>query len=204
MMKENGSGQLSNVINFISNQRLWPWLAIAILFVAAVVQLRYQGRLWICSCGYLLFWAGDIWSADNSQHWSDPYSFTHILHGFVFLGMLAWAIPRYLTTSWALGVALFIEALWEVIENTEFVIQRYREATAAIGYTGDTIVNSMGDIILCGLGFGLALYLGFRRSLIVFVVTELILLFWIRDSLLLNVVMLIYPIEAIRAWQIGF
>ena len=188
---------------FVSTRKeLWPWLAIALVLLGATIQLRNQGRLWICSCGQLYVWAGNVWSADNSQHLFDPYTFTHLLHGVVFCGLLAWSLPR-LAPVWRLWLATFIEALWEVVENSEWVIQRYRETTAALGYQGDTIVNSLGDILICGLGFGLALYLGFRRSLVLFVVTEVVLLLWIRDSLILNVVMLIYPIEAIKVWQVG-
>ncbi len=186
----------------LNRSNLWPWLAILVVLLAATVQLYNQGRLWFCSCGQLYLWAGDVWSSDNSQHFFDPYSFTHLLHGVVFFWLLAWSVPQ-LAPVWRLSLAITIEALWEVIENSEFVIQRYREATAALGYQSDTIVNSLGDILMCGLGFGLALYLGFRRSLVLFVVTEVVLLFWIRDSLILNVVMLIYPIETIKAWQVG-
>jgi hypothetical protein len=96
-----------------------------------------------------------------------------------------------------------IEATWEVLENSPLIIDRYREATAALGYTGDTIVNSVGDILFCILGVGIARQIGFRWSVVLFVATELVLLFWIRDNLTLNVLMLIYPIEAIRVWQIG-
>jgi hypothetical protein len=187
----------------VNRSQLWPWLAIIAVLLAAVYLLRSQGRLWICSCGQVYLWTGDVWSSDNSQHWFDPYSFTHLLQGVVFCGILAWLAPR-LAPLWRLWVALLIEALWEVFENSEFIIQRYREATAALGYEGDTVVNSLGDILMCGLGFWLALQLGFRRSLVLFVVVELVLLFWIRDSLLLNVLMLIYPIEAIKAWQMGY
>ena len=104
---------------------------------------------------------------------------------------------------WRLWLAISIEALWELIENSDFVIQRYREQTAALGYQGDTIVNSLGDILICGAGFLLANYLGIRKSLLLFLVTEVVLLLWIRDSLLLNVVMLIHPIEGIKEWQAG-
>ncbi len=93
--------------------------------------------------------------------------------------------------------------MWEVFENTEFVIQRYREATAALGYHGDSIVNSLGDILICGVGFMIAQQLRFWRSLLVFMAMELVLLVWIRDSLILEVLMLIYPIDAIKAWQVG-
>jgi hypothetical protein len=179
---------------------LWPWLAIVLVLTIAVYQLRHQGRLWFCSCGRLYPWAGDIWSLHNSQHLFDPYSFTHMLHGLVFCGLLAWAIPR-LSPAWRLWLAISIEALWEVAENAAFIIQRYREATLALGYQGDTIVNSMGDILFCVIGFVLARHLGFRRSLVLFFTTDVVLLIWIRDSLVLNIAMLIYPIDAIKAWQ---
>jgi hypothetical protein len=189
--------------NLISHQKqLWPWLAMVIVLLLTVFLLRSQGRLWICACGRVYLWAGDVWSSDNSQHLLDPYSFTHVLHGFVFFWLLALIVPR-LSLAWRLWLAIAIESVWEIVENSEFIIQRYRETTASLGYEGDTIVNSLGDILMCGLGFWLALQLGFRRSLALFVVTEIVLLFWIRDSLVLNVIMLIYPIEAVRVWQIG-
>jgi hypothetical protein len=181
-------------------KRMLPWLAIVSVLVATVYQLRSQGRLWWCSCDYVLLWSGDPWSSDNSQHLLDPYSFTHVLHGFVLCGLLALLAAR-LSQVWQLWLAVSIEALWEVVENSRFVIRRYREETAALGYQGDTIVNSLGDILVCGLGFVLARRLGLRLTLALFVATEVALIFLIRDSLLLNVLMLIYPIDAIKAWQ---
>jgi hypothetical protein len=181
---------------------MWPWLASAAVVTAAVVQLRIQGRLWLCACGRVLLWSGDAWSADNSQHFFDPYSFTHVLHGFAFCGLLAWLLPR-VPWVWRLALAISIEAAWEVFENSAFVINRYRETTLALGYTGDTIINSFGDIVACGLGFLLARRLGFRRTLLVFALTEIVLLIWIRDSLLLEILMLIYPVDAIKAWQLN-
>jgi hypothetical protein len=147
-------------------------------------------------------WAGNVWSSDNSQHLLDPYSFTHMLHGFAFCGLLAWVMPK-LSWDWRLWLAILIEAAWEVLENSDFVINRYREATAALGYQGDTVINSLGDIVVCGLGFLLARQLGLRRSIVVFVLTEVVLLIWIRDSLLLNILMLIYPVDEVKAWQMG-
>jgi len=184
------------------HKKWWPWIAIIIVLGVTVLQLRSQGRLWWCSCGQIYFWAGDVWSADNSQHLFDPYSFTHLLHGVAFFWLLTWIVPQ-VAPLWRLWLATTIEAVWELVENSEFIIDRYRETTAALGYQGDTVVNSVGDIVICGVGFMLALRLGYRRSFILFVVTELILIFWIRDSLILNIIMLIYPIEAIKAWQIG-
>ena len=129
-----------------------------------------------------------------------PYSFTHLLHGFLLCGLLA-LIAQRLSAVWRLWLAVSIEAVWEVVENSEFVIRRYREQTAALGYHGETIVNSIGDIIVCGLGFVLAQGLGFRRTFALFVLTEVTLAFLIRDNLTLNIVMLIHPIDAIKEWQ---
>jgi hypothetical protein len=179
-----------------------PWLALAGVLLATTAALVQQGRYWICTCGRVLLWTSDTWSADNSQHISDPYSFSHIEHGLIFYVALTWAFPN-MSLLWRLVLATLIESIWEVFENTEFVIQRYREVTAALGYQGDTIINSLGDVGFCILGFALAYYLGFRRSLILFIIIEIGLLLFIRDSLILNVLMLLYPIEAIRAWQTG-
>jgi hypothetical protein len=130
----------------------------------------------------------------------DPYSFTHVLHGFVLCGLLALIVSR-LAALWQLWLAVLIEALWEVVENSEFVIRRYREETAALGYHGDTIVNSLSDILVCGLGFVLARHLGLRRTFVLFVLTEVTLAILIRDNLSLNILMLIYPIDAVKEWQ---
>lgn len=104
---------------------------------------------------------------------------------------------------WRLGIAIVMEALWEVFENTEFIIQRYREATVALGYYGDSVGNSLGDILTCGIGFAIAERLGFHRAVVVFAAAEMALLLWIRDSLILEVLMLVYPIAAIKSWQMG-
>lgn len=192
----------SSKISRAQKKQLWPWLGIALVLALAVVLLRSQGRLWLCACGQIYLWVGDIWSSDNSQHLFDPYSFTHVLHGIAFFWMLALIVPR-LALIWRLFLAIAIEAAWEVFENSAFVIERYRDVTAALSYSGDTIVNSMADIMLCAAGFMLAYYLGFRRTLLFFIIVEVMLIIWIRDSLILNILMLIYPFEAIKSWQIG-
>ena len=177
-------------------------LGVALVAAVAAVVLRLEGRLWLCACGRLLPWVGDAWSADTSQHLFDPYSFTHVLHGVVFCGLLAWGLPR-VPLARRLLLAVAAEAAGEGGENTQLVIDRYREATAALGYTGDTVVNSLGDIAACALGFLVAARLGLARSVIFFLAVEAVLIVTIRDSLLLNVVMLIYPLEGIREWQTG-
>jgi len=184
----------------MQREKLWPGLAIAGILAMTIFQLHRQGRIVWCACGHWNVWAGDIWSAHNSQHVFDPYSFTHVLHGMIFYGALTWLWPR-LPLAWRLTSTVFLEALWEILENSQFIIRRYREATIGLGYEGDSIVNSIADIVCCGIGFMLARYLGWRRSVILFVVTELVLLVWIRDNLTLNVLMLTCPIEAIKSWQ---
>jgi hypothetical protein len=174
----------------------------AAVLALAAYQLRRQGRSWWCACGRPDLWTPDAYGPHNSQHLFDPYTFTHILHGIVFCGVLAWALPR-LAPAWRLCLAVAAEALWEVVENSAFVIERYRAATAALGYEGDTVANSLGDIVSTAVGFVLARYLGPWCSLALFVATEVLLLITIRDSLLLNVLMLVFPVEGIRAWQAG-
>jgi hypothetical protein len=183
-----------------NKNKFWLWPAFAAIFPATALLLHTEGRLWLCACGKLLLWSGGVCSANNSQHFLDPYSFTHLLHGVLFFWLIYWLAPKWqLTTQLLLATA--VEAAWEVFENTNFIIGRYRTATAALGYNGDTVVNSCGDILCCIAGFLIAQRLGLRRSLILFAACELILIFWIHDSLLLEILMLITPVHAIKAWQ---
>jgi hypothetical protein len=145
-------------------------------------------------------WIGDAWSGETSQQFMDPYSFSHLQHGLLFFGFLYWLTPK-LSVLWRFCIATIIEAAWEVLENSAIIIDRYREGTAALGYEGDTIFNSVGDLVSCGLGFIVAYYLGFWRTLILFIIIEVAMVFTIYDSLLLNVIMLVYPIDAIKEWQ---
>ncbi|HYO63444.1 MAG TPA: DUF2585 family protein [Pyrinomonadaceae bacterium] len=186
------------------SKRRWllPWAATLFVVAAAGVLLHWQGRLWRCACGYVLLWTSDAWSSDNSQHWFDPYAFTHVLHGVILCGLL-WLFARNLSLSWRLFLGVLFESAWEVIENSEFVINRYRETTAALGYHGDTVINSLGDILACALGLLLASRLGLKRSLALFIIVEAALLLLIRDSLLLNIIMLIHPLDSIKTWQAG-
>ncbi len=175
--------------------------ALAILACSAVL-LRMQGRIWWCADGRLTPWTADAFGPHNSQHLLDPYSFTHLLHGLVLWAALSPLAGR-IAAPWRVLAGLGLEAAWEVLENAPWVIERYRAGTAAVGYSGDSVMNSLGDIVVCGIGLVLAPRLGWRLSLALFVVTEAILLVWIRDGLVLNVLMLAYPIDAIRQWQMG-
>ncbi len=156
--------------------------------------------MFFCACGEFKLWAGDTCSSSNSQQLFDPYSFTHILHGFLLFWLLM-LLPRKLAPSWQFLLALALEAAWEVFENTKFVIDHYRTETAALGYEGDTIVNSFGDLACALVGFLVARKLGLRWSLVVFVVLEVVLLVWIKDSLLLQLLMLIRSVDSIKLWQ---
>jgi hypothetical protein len=181
-------------------RRNWPWLAIIATMALMVFELRAQGRLWFCECGSLRLWISDPNGPHTSQHLADPYTLTHFQHGLVFFWAVRFIFKRW-AWQWQLWLALTIEAAWEVIENTEWVINRYREATAALGYTGDTIVNSFGDLVACFLGLYVAHQVGWRLTWVLFFGIELLLFVSIRDSLLLNILMLFYPIQAIKNWQ---
>ena len=175
-------------------------VAAGVVLLLMVVLLRAQGRLFLCACGQFEIWTSDTCSSNNSQQLFDPYSLTHVLHGFLFFYLVA-LVFRRLSRSWQLLLALALEAAWEVFENSSFVIDRYRTATAALGYQGDTVVNSIGDLACAVIGFLIARAVGLRWSLILFALLELILILWIRDSFLLQILMLVRPIEAIKSWQ---
>jgi len=180
--------------------RVLQIMAAAAIVFAMIVLLRVQGRLFICACGHVQIWTSDTCSANNSQHLFDPYSFTHVVHGILFFWLIS-LLFRRMNKGRQLLLALLLEAAWEVFENSTFVIERYRTATAALGYQGDTIVNSLGDLVCALVGFLVARQLGFRRSLILFALVELVLILWIHDSLLLQILMLVRPVEAIKLWQ---
>ena len=184
----------------LSHYKRVPAVAVVVVFLLLALLLWAEGRMLFCACGEFRVWAGDTCSSSNSQQLFDPYSFTHILHG-VLLFWLITLLVRKLTPSWQFVLALALEAAWEVFENTRFVIDHYREETAALGYQGDTIVNSLGDLTCALVGFLVARKLGLRWSLLLFLLVEVVLMIWIKDSLLLQLLMLIRPVEAIKLWQ---
>jgi len=187
----------------LSRKNLYPAIVIFVILVATALELHRQGRYWWCVCGTAFVWISDAWGSQTSQTFLDPYSFTHVLHGLGFAGLLAIFFHHRVPPGWQLSLAIGFESVWEIIENTNTVIDRYREATAALGYHGDTVANSLGDIACCGLGFVIARKLGLVRSIILFVATEVVLLISIRDSLLLEIVMLLVPVQSIKEWQIS-
>jgi hypothetical protein len=182
------------------SRRTWP-LALAILAAVAAIELA-MGRNPICTCGVVDLWVGARDSPRTSQMLADWYSLSHIVHGLLFYAAL-WLVFRRMPVDWRFLIALLIEASWEVTENTPMVIDRYRATTAALGYTGDSVVNSLSDVLMMALGFLIARKLPVRTSILLLILLELVPLYVIRDNLTLNLLALIAPNHAIQAWQAG-
>lgn len=184
----------------------WPAAAavLAILLVMMVANAG-MGRTFLGPDGRLGFWEGDIWSSAQSQRVADPYSFTHIEHGFLFYGLLHLLARRFagLTQRSRFVAAVLLEASWEVLENSPIIIDRYRAATIALGYEGDSILNSLSDVLMMSLGFLAARRLPTWASVAILVAFEVALLLWVRDNLALNILMLLRPVAAIKAWQMA-
>ena len=178
------------------------WLIAFALALAAAAILLWMGRPLICTCGEVKLWVGTVNGPDNSQHLADWYTPSHIIHGFLFYA-LGWAVLRRNPPGDRLLAAILIEAAWELLENSQFIIDRYREATMALGYNGDAVINSLADIGWMMLGFGIARRLPLWATVALAVGFELLTLAIIRDNLTLNVVMLVAPVDAVRVWQGG-
>jgi hypothetical protein len=181
--------------------RAWHVVIIALIVAVQALLLLAMGRLAICKCGFVKIWHGARVSSENSQHLFDWWSLSHVVHGFLFYGGF-WLVARKAKPATRLIAAVCLEVSWELFENSNFIIERYRDA-GALDYFGDTVVNSVGDVFAMMLGFSLATRLPVWASVAMVLVLELSAAFAIRDNLTLNVIMLIHPIDAIRVWQQG-
>ncbi|HET9427924.1 MAG TPA: DUF2585 domain-containing protein [Allosphingosinicella sp.] len=181
-------------------RRYWL-IAILLAFLAAAILL-WMGRPIICTCGEVKLWVGEVHGPDNSQHLADWYTPSHIIHGFLFY-LLGWLFLRRNPPGDRLLAAILIEAAWEILENSQWVIDRYREATMALGYNGDSVINSLADILWMILGFGIARRLPVWATVAIALIFEITTLVIIRDNLALNVLMLVAPIESVGQWQSG-
>ena len=197
---------------FIPGKRVrWGIYAVAVIAIIALAGfIEFEmGRVLICKCGFVRPWHGVVASSENSQHLSDWYTFSHVIHGFAFYGILALIASRLrrrgIALSWGLRLvfATIAESAWEVFENSAFIINRYREVTISLDYFGDSVINSTADIAFMVLGFWLASRLPIWATIALTVLMEIFVGYWIRDNLTLNIIMLLYPFPALLRWQQG-
>lgn len=183
-------------------RRISPVIVLVGIILLTVLWLLWIGREPICKCGTIKLWHGQVVSSENSQHISDWYTPSHIIHGFLFFGLL-WLVARRVSIGWRLVIATLIEAAWEILENSDAVIERYRSVTISLDYYGDSVLNVVADILAMVLGFFLASHLPVWVTVALILLFEAMTIWLIRDGLALNVLMLVWPVDAVGVWQAG-
>ncbi|MFZ2621277.1 MAG: DUF2585 family protein [Minisyncoccia bacterium] len=190
---------MQSILTFLRKYKI---VIIGLLLVTAITGVieYFSGRSLLGPDGIFGWWDGNIWGSENSQRVADAYSFSHIIHGMIFYWFL-WLVARKVPAKYRFVIALIMEAGWELLENSPIIIDRYRAVTIAQGYVGDSVLNSVSDVVMSGIGFVIAKYSKVWVTVSLIIVMELGCLFWIRDNLTLNVVMLIHPVESLKLWQ---
>lgn len=187
--------------DFFKRHRLTiAWFA-AILCATGGIELA-MGRSLFGPDGKFGWWESSIWSGENSQRLADAYSFSHIVHGILFYALL-WLVAKKIPVSKRLLLAALIEAAWELLENSPIIINRYRAVTISLGYVGDSVLNSLSDVVMMTLGFLFAWRVRPWIAITAVLCMELGCALWVRDNLTLNIIMLVHPVEAIRQWQLA-
>src|SRR3989344_3313191 len=187
------------IFDFIKKYKVVIIGLLFVMVIAGGIEIWY-GRSLLGPDGRFGLWDGNIWGSENSQRVADAYSFSHIIHGMLFYAFL-WLVARKVPMKYRFVIALVMEALWELLENSPIIIDRYRAATIAQGYVGDSVLNSVSDIAMAGIGFVITKYSKIWVTVALIILMEVGCLFWIRDNLTLNIVMLAYPIESLKIWQ---
>jgi hypothetical protein len=179
-----------------------PYLVTGLILALTAAWLLWLGRVPICTCGYIRLFHAETMSSENSQHISDWYTPSHVMHGIIFYAILWWLFPR-MSFGWRLAIATLVESGWEILENSNAIIERYRAVTISLDYYGDSVLNSVMDILAMVLGFWLASRIPIWASVAIIVGFEVLTMIVIRDGLALNILMLIYPLDFILNWQAG-
>ena len=183
-------------------RRISPLIVVVGIILLSAAYLLWIGREPWCKCGYVKLWHGQVVSSENSQHISDWYTPSHIIHGFLFFGAL-WLVARRLSFGWRLAIATLVECAWEILENSNAIIERYRDVTISLDYYGDSVLNTVADVLAMVLGFWLASKLPVWVTVALILLFEAVTIWLIRDGLALNVLMLLYPLDWVAEWQAG-